>query len=174
LVVTSPAGSAAAAADAPLDEAWRDRLDGLLDLGRAAGADLVEVFLERTDSLSVSAEQDRITSVTPSFGMGAGLRVFLGQRDGFVSTNDLSDRGLRLALEQALGMLGLQVQPLATMTFQGLGGLRQYASGKHDWLQRSPGLAEVTATLLQGTDHLEAIGANRAGRTQNCDALHGE
>ena len=75
------------------------RLEALLASGRAAGADLVEIFLERTDHLGVLAEQDTITSVSPAFGMGAGIRVFLGDRDGFVSTNDLSDRGLLQALE---------------------------------------------------------------------------
>ncbi len=52
----------------------------MLAAGRAAGADLVEVFLERTDHLGVLAEQERITNVSPAFGMGAGLRVFLGER----------------------------------------------------------------------------------------------
>ena len=89
------------------DHTWRPRLDSLLAAGRGAGADLVEIFLERTDHIGVLAEQDTITSVSPAFGMGAGIRVFRGERDGFVSTNDLSDRGLLQALEQALGMLGL-------------------------------------------------------------------
>ena len=158
MVVTSPTGGIVAAADSPFDEDWRNRLDPLLGLGRSAGADLIEVFLERTDSLSVGAEQDRITSVTPSFGMGAGIRVFLGHRDGFVSTNDLSDRGLKLALEQALGMLGLQVTAAAPSRFEGLGALRQFAAGKDDWLRRSPDLAEATATLLQGTHCLAQHG----------------
>ena len=39
--------------------------------------------------------------------MGAGIRVFRGGQDGFVSTNDLSDEGLQQALEQALAMLQL-------------------------------------------------------------------
>ena len=74
----------------PFDQRWSPRLEALLALGKAAGADLVEIFLERTDHLGVLAEQDTITSVTPAFGMGAGIRVFRDQRDGFVSTNDLS------------------------------------------------------------------------------------
>ena len=90
-----------------LDGNWASRLESLLSAGRAAGADLVEVFLERTDHLGLLAEQDGITSVSPAFGMGAGLRVFRGLRDGFVSTNDLSERGLLEALDHALGMLGL-------------------------------------------------------------------
>ncbi|QNI73434.1 modulator of DNA gyrase [Synechococcus sp. NOUM97013] len=84
---------------------WRQRLDTLLNFGARSGADLVEIFLERTDHLGVLAEQDKITSVSPAFGMGAGIRVFRGGQDGFVSTNDLSDQGLHQALEQALAML---------------------------------------------------------------------
>jgi glyoxylase-like metal-dependent hydrolase (beta-lactamase superfamily II) len=60
-----------------LDSHWSPALEDLLASGRAAGAELVEVFLERTDHLGVLAEQDTITSVTPAFGMGAGIRVFL-------------------------------------------------------------------------------------------------
>ena len=73
---------------------WRQRLDTLMSFGVRSGADLVEIFLERTDHLGVLAEQDKITSVSPAFGMGAGIRVFRGGQDGFVSTNDLSDEGL--------------------------------------------------------------------------------
>ena len=64
-------------------------MESLLHRGSAAGADLVEVFLERTDHIGLLAEQDRITSVNPSFARGAGLRVFRDGRDGFVSTNCL-------------------------------------------------------------------------------------
>ena len=64
----------------PSHTPWKDRLETLLQTGVRAGADLVEVFLERTDHLGVLAEQERITSVSPSFGMGAGIRVFLGHR----------------------------------------------------------------------------------------------
>ena len=81
---------------------WRDLLEILLNRGARAGADLVEVFLERTNHVGVLAEQDQITSVSPSFAKGAGLRVFRGGRDGFVSTNDLSQKGLTRALDQAL------------------------------------------------------------------------
>jgi TldD protein len=45
-------------------------LESLLHRGSAAGADLVEVFLERTDYIGLLAEQDRITSVNPSFAPG--------------------------------------------------------------------------------------------------------
>lgn len=136
------------------DSSWTTSLQDLLACGRSAGADLVEVFLERTDHLGVLAEQDTITSVTPAFGMGAGIRVFLGQRDGFVSTNDLSQAGLQRALEQALGMLGLAPSANGSSHFDGLPDLKDYAAAKGDWLQRCPGIDEATGRLLTGTEQL--------------------
>ena len=146
------------------DSRWTASLEDLLGCGRAAGADLVEVFLERTDHLGVLAEQDTITSVTPAFGMGAGIRVFRDQRDGFVSTNDLSPAGLRRALEQALGMLGLEPSANGRSGFEGLPALRDFAASKADWLQRCPLLQEATGRLLEGTDQLQRQGQHLQAR----------
>nr|WP_254428112.1 TldD/PmbA family protein [Synechococcus sp. WH 8101] len=135
------------------------QLEHLLTEGRRAGADLVEVFLERTDHIGVLVEQDRITSVSPSFSMGAGIRVFKGGRDGFVSTDDLGDVGLLKALDQALAMLGLERSALASSEgFEGLQPLRDFGAVKHDWLQRSPDLRTSTDRLLEGTALLERLG----------------
>ena len=143
----------------PGQSQWRQRLESLLAEGRKAGADLVEVFLERTDHIGVLAEHDTITSVSPAFGMGAGIRVFNGHRDGFVSTNDLSDAGLLLALDQALAMLNLERHSAAALqAFDGLQPLRDFAAGKEAWLLESPDLATSTAFLLQGTDRLQHHG----------------
>lgn len=138
---------------------WEQRLNALLNAGMGAGADLVEVFLERTDHLGVLAEQDKITSVSPAFGMGAGIRVFRGTRDGFVSTNDLSDAGLAEALDQALAMLQLERSTLSGSTaFQGLGALKNFAAQKNDWLDRTPDLSVITQRLLEGTQCLQRLG----------------
>lgn len=142
----------------PLDQRWKHRLESLLNRGCSAGADLVEVFLERTDHLGVLAEQDIITSVSPSFGRGAGLRVFLGERDGFVSTNDLSESGLEQALKQALGMLGLQVNPSSGRVFDGLKDLNDFTAQKRSWLKDCPSLKEAGEQLLNGTDQLRLQG----------------
>ena len=146
------------------DTTWAQGLESLLASGRSAGADLVEVFLERTNHIGVLAEQDTITSVSPAFGMGAGIRVFRGQRDGFVSTNDLSPSGLQLALEQALGMLGLAPSPLGGGSFEGLKTLSDFGLHKNDWLQRCPNLQEATGTLLVGTDRLNVHGKHLQSR----------
>ena len=153
------------------DLGWRSSLEPLLASGRHAGADLVELFLERTDHLGVLAEQEAITSVTPSLGMGAGIRVFRGHRDGFVSTNDLSPQGLARALEQALAMLGLQV-PCSSLgsPFEGLPILRDFSvtgdstTSKDRWLEHCPTLSEATARLLEGTDRLERHGKQLQAR----------
>ncbi|MEC8441831.1 MAG: TldD/PmbA family protein [Cyanobacteriota bacterium] len=140
-------------------QAWSDSLQALLHRGSAAGADLVEVFLEHTDHLGLLAEQDRITSVNPTFARGAGLRVFLNGRDGFVSTNDLSPDGLTHALDQALAMLGLQHSTLSPAgTFQGLTPLKDYGINKLNWLEQCPSMADASARLLEGTAQLEQLG----------------
>jgi TldD protein len=142
----------------PLDDSWQHRLEQVLETGRSAGADLVEIFLERTDHLGVLAEQDGITSVSPAFGLGAGLRVFRGLQDGFVSTNDLSESGLMEALEQALGMLGLECSGVERGSFAGLTTFRDFGHGKENWLRNCPDLAEATSRLLQGTAGLARCG----------------
>ncbi|MFO0119551.1 MAG: PmbA/TldA family metallopeptidase, partial [Cyanobium sp.] len=138
--------------DSLANPVWRPRLELLLAQGVAAGADLVEVFLERTDVLGVLAEQDTITSVSPAFGMGAGVRVFRGGRDGFVSTNDLGEISLHAALDEALAMLELRRSSSSGPgSFQGLTSLRDFALAKQPWLDSCPDLTEATARLLQGT-----------------------
>jgi TldD protein len=146
----------------PFGEAWIPNLENLIAAGRRAGADLVEIFLERTDHTGVLAEQDRITSVSPAFGAGAGLRVFRGHRDGFVSTNDLSAEGLRRALAAALDMLGLDLSSPGggDGAFEGFRPLRDHGSGKDSWLADCPTLAIATARLLEGTSCLERIGSH--------------
>ena len=146
------------------DATWQTPLEELLGLGCAAGADLVEVFLERSDHLGVLAEQDTITSVSPAFGRGAGIRIFRGERDGFVSTNDLSPAGLRTALEQALGMLGLALLSHGSSSFEGLPALRDFGLAKQHWLSGSPTLAAATARLLEGTDLLQRHGRHLQAR----------
>ncbi len=151
-----------------LDSQWQGRLELLLAAGRAAGADLVEIFLERFDRLSVLAEQERVTSVNPSLGCGAGIRVFHGAadgyRDGFVSTTNLSDEGLMQALDQALGMLNLQRGISNGHSFAGLNPLSNYGSSKQNWLTQCPGVKTSADRLLEGTAKLEQHGKHLQAR----------
>ena len=137
------------------DGTLRSQIEELLSLGRSAGADLIEIFLEKSDNISLLAEQDDISNVSPSFGIGAGIRVFLGKKDGFVSTNDLSKPGLLFALSQALGMLGLQIGSQNKKKFDGLELIKDFGSEKDNWLEDLPNLNESTIKLLEST-HLLA------------------
>ena len=82
-------------------------LEEIIYYGIGLGADFIEIFIENTDNSNVLAEEDFITSVSPSFGRGAGIRIFKGEKDGFVSTNDLTKHGLMRSVSQAIEMLSL-------------------------------------------------------------------
>ncbi len=138
-----------------LDGSWEDTLSTLLGLGRSAGADFIEFFLERVNYISCLAEDDAITSISPSISTGAGVRVFLGKADCYVSTNDLTFNGLKLALEKALSIMGLQLPgPNAFVPEVYLEPLRDYAvlRGKEDWLENCSSMKEMGDVLLGAND----------------------
>ena len=110
------------------------------------------------------AEQDTVTSVNPSIGKGIGIRAFLGQRDGFVSTNDLSEKGLKFALDQALGMLGLEKNTQTMNSFEGLYELNNFGKSKTRFLTECPTLKESTCKILEATAHLGKNGSHLSVR----------
>jgi len=139
------------------DDTWEAPLATLLGLGRAAGADFVEYFLERRNYITCLAEEDTITSISPSLATGAGVRVFRGKADCYVSTNNLTFAGLKAALEKALSILGLQLPgPSAFIPEINLELLRDYASkrGKDGWLPLCSSISEMGEVLLDGTAQL--------------------
>lgn len=145
---------------------WEKTFSTLLGLGRAAGADLVEFFLERVNYISCLAEDDAITSISPQISTGAGVRVFLGKVDCYVSTNDLSFNGLKLALEKALSIMGLQLPgPKGFVPEVYLEPLRDYAQirAKERWLEDCSSMQEMGDVLLgangqlhQAASHVQA------------------
>ncbi|HEY9810650.1 MAG TPA: TldD/PmbA family protein [Halomicronema sp.] len=140
------------------DETWEAPLSVLLGLGRAAGADFVEFFLERVNYISCLAEDDTITSISPRLSTGAGVRVFRGTADCYVSTNDLSFSGLKFALEKGLSILGLQLpSPSAFIPEIHLELFRDYATkkGKDSWLANCSSMREMGEVLLAGNDKLK-------------------
>jgi len=150
----------------PFGQDWAELLAPLLGYGRAAGADLVEVFLERSQYLSGMAEEDQITSVSPRLGSGAGIRVFLGTQDSYVSTNDLSPRGLQAALERALEILGLSLPDPRTRLIPdfNLGMVRDYGATKQHWLERCSSMQEMGEILLQANQALARHGSHMQSR----------
>jgi TldD protein len=152
------------------DESWRDPLSTLLGLGRSAGADFVEFFLERNQYISCMAEDDAITSISPRLVTGAGVRVFVGKGDCYVSTNDLTFNGLRNALEKALSIMGLYLPgPAAAIPETNLELLRDYATakGKDTWLGACSSMQEMGDILLAANGavahHASHVQARRTG-----------
>jgi len=140
------------------DATWESPLSTLLGLGRAAGADFVEFFLERVNYISCLAEDDAITSISPRLTTGAGVRVFRAQADCYVSTNDLSFTGLKSALEKGLSILGLQLPAAgAYIPAINLEPLRDYAilRGKETWLNQCSPMSEMGEVLLDANQRLQ-------------------
>jgi TldD protein len=140
------------------DLSWQASLSTLLGLGRAAGADFVEFFLEKVNYISCLAEEDAITSLSPRLSTGCGVRVFRGKGDCYVSTNDLSFNGLKNALEKALSILGLNLpSPLSYIPEINLEMFRDYATakGKDDWLKNCSSMQEMSEVLLKANNYLQ-------------------
>ncbi|NEQ86045.1 MAG: TldD/PmbA family protein [Moorea sp. SIO2I5] len=149
------------------DESWRAPLSTLLGLGRAAGADFIEFFLERVNYISCLAEDDTITSISPRLTSGAGIRVFRGKSDCYVSTNDLSFPGLKAALEKALSIQGLELPtPNAFIPETNLELLRDYATarGKDSWLSGCSSMAEMGEVLLDANGALQRKASHAQSR----------
>ncbi len=140
------------------DETWEAPLATLLGLGRAAGADFVEFFLERVNYISCLAEDDTITSISPRLSTGAGVRVFRGHADCYVSTNNLSFSGLKAALEKGLAILGLELPILSAFIPEiNLELLRDYGTkkGKDAWLSQCSSMREMGEVLLDANAMLK-------------------
>jgi len=149
------------------DSSWEATLSTLLGLGRSAGADFVEFFLERSNYISCLAEEDAITSISPRIITGAGVRVFRDKGDCYVSTNDLSFAGLKAALEKALSIMGLTLPgPASGIAEINLELLRDYgtARGKNDWLDNCSSMAEMGDVLLAANAALEKKATHVASR----------
>lgn len=139
------------------DASWEAPLATLLGLGRAAGADFIEFFLERVNYISCLAEDDTITSISPRLSTGAGVRVFKGKADCYVSTNDLTFSGLKSALEKGLSIMGLLLPADSAFIPEiNLEPLRDYGSlrSKENWLSESSSMREMGEILLDANNQL--------------------
>jgi TldD protein len=140
------------------DESWASPLSTLLGLGRASGADFIEFFLERVNYISCTAENDAITNIAPALTTGAGVRVFRGLTDCYVSTNDVTFAGLKSALEKAIDILGLQLPaPGAFIPATNLEPLRDYGTlrEKDKWMSESSSMREMGDILLAANSRLQ-------------------
>ena len=126
----------------------KNLLEEVISYGISLGADFVEIFLENTDNSTILAEEDCITSVSPSFGRGAGIRIFKDKRDGFVSTNDLTKKGLMRSVSQAIEMLDISDKKTKEL-FRGINELKDYSASKKNWIEEIPTIKEITYLFIK-------------------------
>ncbi|HTW35924.1 MAG TPA: TldD/PmbA family protein [Rhizomicrobium sp.] len=82
-------------------------LEKLIRAARAAGADAADALLVESVSSSVSYRLGKLEDVERAESADLGLRVFVGERVAFVSSTDLSPRGVGELPERAVAMARL-------------------------------------------------------------------
>jgi PmbA protein len=73
----------------------------VLDAAKAAGATQAEASLSHSRGLSVSVRKSEVESLEFQRDRGLSLTVYFGHRKGSASTGDLSDAGIRQAMDAA-------------------------------------------------------------------------
>lgn len=92
-----PQKRAASAPDANL-------LADLMKWAKAAGADAADALYVNGESISVAQRMGEREKLESSEGRDLGLRVFVGQRQAFVSSTDFAPKMLRALAERAVDM----------------------------------------------------------------------
>ena len=150
----------------------QQNLSVLLEKGIAAGADFVEFFLENRIFLSAIVENGKVTSVSPNLSLGAGVRIFKGTEDSYVSTNDVTFSGLKKILEKALDIFNLQFTKNKIIPEINLENLRDYGSlkNKNSWLETKPTIDKICETLLSCNSKQQTIKHLQSSTTNGfCD-----
>ena len=81
-----------------------DLLTDLIGRSRAAGASAADAVLFESTSLAASYRLGKREDIERSESSDLGLRIFLGQRQAFVSSTDRSPAALQALVERALAM----------------------------------------------------------------------
>lgn len=79
-------------------------LDRLIAEAKRAGAQAADALIYESQSLSASYRMGKLEDLERSESGDCGLRVFLGKRQAFVSSTDLSDRALSEIAKRAVDM----------------------------------------------------------------------
>src|SRR5437588_9701223 len=84
--------------------ALTDLAEKLVAAARRAGADAADAVATRGVSISVEVRDGTVEESERAEGDDLGLRVFVGQKQAVVSTNDLSGEGADALAERAVAM----------------------------------------------------------------------
>ena len=115
------------------------------------GADAAEVYIESSRNLSVSVRNGEVETVQEAASGGAGIRVFVGGRMAFASSNDFKEAYLEDAVSRAVGFAKITTADSANVlpedkTTVDVGGLYDPEVAKIP-LERKIDLARSAETL---------------------------
>src|SRR5437764_6439966 len=79
-------------------------LADLIKWAKAAGADAADALYVNGESVSVAQRLGKREKLESSEGRDLGLRVFVGQRQAFVSSTDFGPKAMRTLAERAVDM----------------------------------------------------------------------
>ena len=66
----------------------------ILQAAMRSGADFAEIFAERTQQTTVACDNRKLENAATFFDCGIGIRVLVGGRTAYGSTNDLTRKSL--------------------------------------------------------------------------------
>src|SRR5437764_1879105 len=103
---TAPKKAVRKAARKPRTPAGVDAnlLADLMKWAKGAGADAADALYVNGESVSVAQRLGKREKLESSEGRDLGLRVFVGQRQAFVSSTDFAPKALRILAERAVDM----------------------------------------------------------------------
>lgn len=143
----------------------------VLDAALGGGADFAEIFAEESYSSQLSMVDGKPSTALVGRTYGAGLRLFYGHEQVYVTTNDLTEDGLlkaaRTAAQSRKGTSSSTVAPFVSTSFD---ELHQYGTRpseydrdkKFAWLRamdkaarsRSSMVVQVEPTLVEKTQRI--------------------
>ncbi|MFT3996945.1 MAG: TldD/PmbA family protein [Asticcacaulis sp.] len=134
----------------------QDRLEHVIRLAKARGADAAEAVFAGNRSLSVGVRKGEVETVESDESGDLGLRVFVGQRQAVVSVSEFSEKTLERLVDRCVAMARLAPEdPYAALADPAL----IYAGGGADNDLCDP--TELTADALR----VRALDCEAAGLT---------
>ena len=101
---TAPRKNKRPASKRPASAPDANLLADLLKWAKAAGADSADALYVNGEFISVAQRMGKREKLESSEGRDLGLRVFVGQRQAFVSSTDFAPAALRIAGHRAVDM----------------------------------------------------------------------
>src|SRR5262245_64344570 len=101
---TKRAASKRPASKRPASAPDSNLLADLMKWAKAAGADAADALYVNGESISVAQRMGKREKLESSEGRDLGLRVFVGQRQAFVSSTDFAPASLRALAGRAVDM----------------------------------------------------------------------